>query len=99
MIFGTICGLLIKYYLDKKYIFHYVTESQTQNTKTFILYSIMGLFTTLIFWFLEIGFDWIFQTKEMRYMGAILGLSIGYITKYQLDKHFVFTKNNKQDLG
>jgi hypothetical protein len=26
----------------------------------------------------------------MKYMGAVLGLAIGYVTKYQLDRRFVF---------
>ena len=91
MIIGTVCGLLVKYILDKKYIFKYVTNDQVKNTKTFVLYSVMGLLTTTIFWGAELTFDMIFQTKEMRYVGAVLGLSIGYITKYQLDKKYVFT--------
>ena len=28
-----------------------------------------------------------------KYAGAIIGLSIGYIVKYNLDKKFVFGKN------
>ena len=52
----------------------------------------MGVFTTLIFWSLEFGFTLLFQTKEMRYLGGIIGLAIGYFTKYQLDKRFVFRK-------
>ena len=31
-----------------------------------------------------------FETKEMRYLGGILGLMIGYICKYYLDKRYVF---------
>ena len=42
----------------------------------------MGLATTVIFW----GFE----TKEMRYLGGIIGLAIGYLTKYHLDKRYVF---------
>jgi hypothetical protein len=26
----------------------------------------------------------------MKYVGAVLGLAIGYVTKYQLDRRFVF---------
>ena len=48
-----------------------------------------------IFWGLEFGFNWVFHTKEMRYLGGIIGLAIGYLIKYQLDKRFVFRGDSK----
>ena len=90
MFFGTLTGLIAKYILDKKYIFYYVVKDKKEDSQKFILYSIMGVFTTLIFWGFEIGFDYIFDSEIAKYIGAILGLSIGYITKYFLDKKFVF---------
>ena len=87
---GTLTGLITKYVLDKKYIFAYKTENQSKNMKTFLLYSSMSVITTIIFWATEFAFDAYFQTKTMRYVGAVLGLSVGYITKYQLDKKYVF---------
>ena len=90
MFFGTITGLIAKYILDKKYIFYYVVKDKKEDSQKFILYSIMGVFTTLIFWGFEIGFDYIFDSEIAKYIGAIIGLSIGYITKYFLDKKFVF---------
>jgi hypothetical protein len=50
----------------------------------------MGLATTVIFWGFEFGFHHIFETKEMRYLGGVIGLAIGYVTKYHLDKRYVF---------
>ena len=88
--FGTLTGLMIKYVLDKKYIFNYQTQTKIQNGQTFALYCFMGLATTVIFWATEFAFDAWFSTKTMRYVGACIGLSIGYITKYYLDKRFVF---------
>lgn len=93
MFFGTITGLIAKYILDKKYIFYYVVKDKKEDSQKFILYSIMGVFTTLIFWGFEIGFDYIFDSEIAKYIGAIIGLSIGYITKYFLDKKFVFKGN------
>lgn len=90
IIIGTFVGLVIKYILDKKYIFKYHTQSAKHNRKTFILYTSMGVITTLIFWGFEFTFDYIYQTKQMRYVGGLIGLAIGYICKYYLDKHFVF---------
>ena len=51
----------------------------------------MGVATTAIFWGMEYTFWTIWQTDLMRETGAIIGLAIGYVTKYQLDKRFVFT--------
>lgn len=87
---GTAVGLVLKYALDKRYIFKYQTHTLQHNSKTFTLYTVMGLATTLIFWGFELGFDALFQTKEMRYLGGVIGLTIGYYVKYQLDKRFVF---------
>ncbi|MEX5287410.1 MULTISPECIES: GtrA family protein [Acinetobacter] len=88
---GTLVGLVVKYILDKKYIFKYKTANAKHNRQTFILYAVMGIFTTVIFWGFEFGFHYLFETKEMRYIGGILGLMIGYVSKYYLDKKFVFT--------
>ena len=90
MFFGTLTGLIAKYILDKKYIFYYVVKDKKEDSQKFILYSIMGVFTTVIFWGFEIGFDYIFDSEIAKYIGAVIGLSIGYIIKYFLDKKFVF---------
>lgn len=87
---GTFVGLLTKYVLDKKFIFKFQVKNLNQDTKTFIVYASMGLITTLIFLGFELGFDYFFKTKTMRYTGATLGLMIGYWVKYKLDKRFVF---------
>jgi hypothetical protein len=50
----------------------------------------MGIATTAIFWGFEFGFNHAFQSKEMRYLGGLIGLAIGYWTKYHLDKRYVF---------
>ena len=89
---GTLVGLVVKYILDKRYIFYYQTDSLAQDTGRFVLYSLMGVVTTLIFWGFEAGFDWAFGTQAMRYLGAVIGLAIGYFTKYHLDKRLVFAE-------
>jgi putative flippase GtrA len=90
MVLGTGVGLVVKYLLDKRYIFRFKAQSVAHDTQTFVLYTIMGLFTTAVFWGFEWGFHWAFETKEMRYLGGVIGLAIGYLIKYQLDKRFVF---------
>ncbi|MDC1270063.1 GtrA family protein, partial [Amylibacter sp.] len=39
----------------------------------------------------ETAFWLVWQTYAMRELGAVLGLSIGYVVKYNLDRRFVFT--------
>lgn len=87
---GTGVGLVVKYLLDKRYIFQFTADSLGHDAKLFVLYTAMGIITTAIFWGVEWSFHAIFQTKEMRYLGAVIGLTIGYIIKYRLDKRYVF---------
>ena len=92
VILGTFIGLLIKFFLDKKWIFNDISYGLENQTRKFSLYASMGLLTTIIFWSTETIFWFIWQTEKMREIGAILGLTIGYILKYKLDKNFVFKK-------
>lgn len=90
VIVGTGVGLIVKYVLDKRYIFRFRARNVAHDSWTFVLYTVMGLATTVIFWGFEFGFNHVFATKEMRYLGGVIGLAIGYLTKYHLDKRFVF---------
>ena len=87
---GTAFGLVVKYVLDKRYIFRFQAKSLAHDSRTFALYTAMGLITTVVFWGFEFGFNAVFETREMRYLGGVIGLAIGYLTKYQLDKRYVF---------
>ena len=87
---GTGVGLVVKYILDKRYIFRFQACSVGHDTRIFALYTVMGMATTMIFWGFEFGFHHVFETKEMRYLGGVLGLAIGYLAKYHLDKRYVF---------
>ena len=87
ILLGTLTGLLTKYYLDKRFIFYYKPKNKVEN---FTLYSITGIFTTMIFWGTEILFYFYFNTQQAKYIGGILGLCIGYFIKYNLDKKYVF---------
>lgn len=87
---GTGVGLVLKYWLDKRFIFRFRTRDAMHDSQTFILYTLTGVLTTAVFWGFEFGFDHIFQTREMRYLGGVIGLMIGYFAKYQLDKRLVF---------
>ena len=92
LVVGTGVGLVVKYILDKRYIFGFKARNAAHDGQTFVLYTIMGLATTVIFWGFEFGFQIVFGTKEMRYLGGALGLAIGYVAKYLLDKRYDFSQ-------
>lgn len=90
MIFGTGTGLLVKYVLDKRWIFNHITRSAIQDVGTFVIYATMGLVTTAIFWMTELAFHKAFGEPRWSFIGGAIGLAIGYVVKYQLDKRFTF---------
>lgn len=87
---GTLAGWVSKYLLDKHYIFAFQTRSTRDEAHRFFAYGLTGVLTTLLFWGFELGFEYGFGTKLARYTGAVIGLSLGYVVKYQLDKRYVF---------
>lgn len=87
---GTIVGVVLKYWLDQRWIFRYAANGLSAHTRTFSLYTLMAIPTTLLFWFTEWLFDTVGGGAPWRYVGAVIGLSLGYWLKYQLDKRYVF---------
>lgn len=87
---GTAAGLPIKYVLEKRHIFGFEADNLAHDGRMFMLYSAMGVLTTLLFWGVEYAFHLVFGTDAMRYLGGAIGLTAGYIIKYHLDKRFVF---------
>ena len=91
---GTAMGLPLRYFLEKRYIFNFTSKDLVHDGKLFVFYSAMGVITTLIFWGTEYAFHLVYDTDFMRYLGGIIGLSIGFYIKYQLDKKYVFVKSS-----
>jgi putative flippase GtrA len=82
----------VKYVLDKRWIFFDETRGARAQGRQFFMYSLMGVATTAIFWVTETAF-WLTGARTSRgKSGAVLGLTIGYVTKYLLDRRFVFRK-------
>lgn len=90
---GTIVGLVIKYILDKRWIFYDQGTGYKAHSQKFGLYTGAGVVTTIIFWGTETLFWVLFGTTAMRELGAVVGLAIGYIVKYNLDRRYVFTED------
>jgi putative flippase GtrA len=93
---GTAMGLPLRYFLEKRYIFNFTSKNLVHDGKLFVFYSAMGVITTLIFWGTEYAFHVIYDTDFMRYLGGIIGLSIGFYVKYHLDKKFVFVNSTNE---
>ncbi len=88
---GTAVGLAVKYLLDKRWIFQDLSTGARAHARRFSLYAAIGLVTTAIFWGAE-ALAWaIWGTPAAREIGAVLGLSLGYLAKYRFDRRFVFT--------
>lgn len=88
---GTVAGLVPKYVLDKRWIFYDRPASPARNLLQFTVYSSLSVVTTLLFWAFEIAFHWLGDGGPLRYLGAALGLGLGYWAKYHLDRRLVFT--------
>ena len=88
---GTLVGLVVKYLFDERWIFFDFDTGLLARGRKFTLYTVTGLVTTAIFWGSETAFWLFWGTDMMREVGAVLGLSVGYIFKYRLDRRFVFS--------
>ena len=93
---GTVMGLPLRYFLEKRYIFNFTSKNLVHDGKLFVFYSAMGVITTLIFWGTEYAFHLIYDTDFMRYLGGVIGLSVGFYVKYQLDKKYVFVNSSNE---
>nr|WP_255569821.1 GtrA family protein [Actibacterium sp. 188UL27-1] len=98
LVISTAAGLLVKYLLDKRWVFADDRTSVADHTRQFSLYALMGVFPTLILWGVQYMFWLIWATPNMLTIGGVVGLAIGYVTKYQLDKRFVFNTQSGQSV-
>lgn len=87
---GTLTGLVTKYLLDKRWIFFDPSHGTRAHARRFSLYTFTGLFTTAIFWGTELLFAALSPQQWVQFMGGLLGLTVGYVVKYRLDRRFVF---------
>ena len=54
---GTTAGLIVKYLLDKRFIFYYRPPSRSDEAIKVLLYLVMSGFATAVFWAVELSFD------------------------------------------
>jgi len=92
IIAGTAIGFVVKYLLDKRFIFFDKRTSATGELTKVTLYGVTAIVTTIIFWSAEFGFWTLWHTSLAKYAGAVIGLCIGYVVKYLLDRRYVFVE-------
>lgn len=88
---GTGTGLVVKYLLDKRWIFRDGSTGLAAHGRRFSLYTLMGVATTVIFWGTQTAFFLATGSRAMLYLGGAIGLAIGYWVKYRLDRRYVFS--------
>jgi len=59
------------------------------------LYSLMGIFATIIFRGTWITFDKVFESCYAKHRGAVIGLTFGYISKCFIDKRYIFIQRQE----
>jgi putative flippase GtrA len=91
---GTAAGFIVKYVLDKNWIFYDSYTSHRDEARKVTLYALFSVVTTLIFWGFEVTFWTIWRTDTAKYAGAVLGLAIGYAAKFVLDQTYVFRERS-----
>ena len=94
LVICTGAGLALKYTLDKRYIFRSSLCGKMSLARNFGLYSVMSLATTGLFWGTELLTCLVSSDPRAIYLGGGLGLSVGYLVKYNLDRRFVFNQTS-----
>ena len=90
IVVGTLVGFFMKYGVDKTWTFREAYTSPSGEAQRIVLSGLFSVATTLIFWTFELGFHAIWQTDFAKYVGAVIGLVIGYVLKFWLDRRHVF---------
>jgi putative flippase GtrA len=92
---GTGVGFVVKYILDKHWIFADAYEGHALELRKIILYGLFSVGTTAIFWGIEIGAWHLWETSAAKYVGAVFGLVLGNWIKFRLDRAWVFPRASR----
>jgi putative flippase GtrA len=90
ILLGTGAGFVVKYLLDKHWIFFDRSDGIANEIYKIVLYGGFSVAMTLIFWGFEIAFLAIGGTSLAKYIGAVIGLTIGNLLKFLLDSTITF---------
>ena len=87
---GLFVGFVLKYLLDKKYVFNDSYENRGAETRKAGLYAIMSILCTILSIGVTGSFKIVFGVQLAKRVGWFLGLILGYTAKFFLDKKYVF---------
>jgi putative flippase GtrA len=87
---GTVLGFFVKYLLEKRWVFLDEYCGHVAEARKIVLYGVLGVGTTALFWGIELSFWYSLQTAEAKYIGAAIGLALANWIKYHLSKRYVF---------
>jgi putative flippase GtrA len=87
---GTGIGFVVKYCLDKRWIFFDDYGGAAKEVRKIVLYCAFSVAITLVFWVFEISFFLVGGTNLAKYTDAEIGLAIGNYVKYLLDRAYTF---------
>ncbi|TFG24645.1 MAG: GtrA family protein [Promethearchaeota archaeon] len=88
---------IIKFFLDKFIVFKAIDRKLKQTSKEFIKYFIFAILTTLENIGIQFILDNIFGFPLE--LSVIIALSIGYLTKFFLDRKYVFENKSLSEDG
>lgn len=89
---GTAAGLVLKYFLDKRFIFRDPASGARAHARRFSLYAAGGLVTTAIPYLMELVTRGYYPRGPAVLVAGAIGLMIGYAVKFRLDRRFVFNR-------
>ncbi|HYP57671.1 MAG TPA: GtrA family protein [Beijerinckia sp.] len=87
---GTGVGFVVKYILDKRWIFFDNYDGAKQEARKIFFYGSFSVAMTLVFWGFELAFLAIGGSDFAKYTGGVIGLAIGNFAKYLLDRTYTF---------
>lgn len=93
IILGLAVGTLIKYTTNKKYVFKYVSESNKEEAKNFLVYGLFGAAAAALFIVIEYSIAKSINHVYSRQIGALVAILITSYLKFLADKKYVFNKN------
>jgi putative flippase GtrA len=83
-------GFVVKYILDKFYVFKDAIATKKEEYQKALLYGMMSIITTALYMSISWGFYFLVSPSSAKTTGALIGLLTGYTLKFFLDKKYVF---------
>jgi putative flippase GtrA len=87
---GIAAGFVVKYALDKIYVFDDISQNVAEEVKKVGIYGLFSVFTTVLLFLISEVIERNVNWKHKTHIAWLIGLIVGYVIKFFLDKTFVF---------